>query len=389
MPESVGAWWARRQWSKGLEQPYAIGTYRTDWERYRVLVRQYHPDLNSGISLTQIPPAADVWLLWQCDVGHLFVATPEEQRMRPGPSRRRSTWCPDCAMLADPKRVRPAGWRPPTSADTNPVREMVDNYVCGHPRDADRIESDPDDDRCYLCRRLSGSPVSREQLLSMVAPSARAMLSLETTTARKYRWQCPLGHGAFEASIEKVIGGARCRVCRNAAAGANAVAVGDAFASVWAPKPASAAEPALRQAIAARLPLDPSLNAVRVARPFFNHVEVWPDILVPELRVAIEYDTTGREGLEHVGRNEERDRRKDALLRAVGWEVVRVRCGKLQPIGPYDLTASGVSGKLIDRLIEQLGVIRGELIVSAYLHKPLLTVPPQSYSVSIDVRSQR
>ncbi|MCU1533534.1 MAG: hypothetical protein JWR53_15 [Glaciihabitans sp.] len=362
MPESVELWWARRQWSKGVEQPYAIGTYRADWERYRVLVRQYHPDLNHGISLTQVPPAADVYLLWQCDVGHKFVATPEEQRMRPGASRRRSTWCPECAALAQPKPLRPAGWAPPESPVHSP-----ESYACGHPRDPNRIESDPDDDRCYLCRRLDGSAISREQLLAMVTPSARPSLSVETTTVRNYRWVCPAGHGTYEARIENVLAGRRCRVCRNAAAAADAVAVGEAFASPWAPRPASAAEPALRSAIAARLPVDEALNAVKVARPFFFHVEVWPDILLPELRVAIEYDTTGREGLEHVGRNEERDRRKDALLRAVGWEVVRVRCGKLRPIGPYDVMASGVTGTLIDRLIDQLRLARGDLIVNAYL----------------------
>ena len=65
MSENVGAWWARRQWSKGLAVPYAVGSYRADWERYPVLAKQFHPDLNGGIVLTQIPPAADVYLTWQ------------------------------------------------------------------------------------------------------------------------------------------------------------------------------------------------------------------------------------------------------------------------------------------------------------------------------------
>ena len=65
----------------------------------------------------------------------------------------------------------------------------------------------------------------------------------------------------------------------------------------------------------------PGVNAVRLAQPFFDHLEAWPDILLPELRVAIEYDSTGRHGLEHVGKREVADRRKDRLLRAAGWEV--------------------------------------------------------------------
>ena len=46
----------------------------------------------------------------------------------------------------------------------------------------------------------------------------------------------------------------------------------------------------------------PDVNAVASARPFFDHLEVWPDIVIPELRIAVEYDSTGRHGLEHVGK---------------------------------------------------------------------------------------
>ena len=114
------------------------------------------------------------------------------------------------------------------------------------------------------------------------------------------------------------------------------------------------------------LDVDLGMNAVRVAKPFYSHLEVWPDIVIPELRVALEYDTTGRHGLEHVGPRETSDRRKDRLLRAAGWEVVRIRCGKLQPIGPYDLVAGGVSATLVNRILERLEEIRGALIVGAY-----------------------
>lgn len=353
MPESVEQWWARRQWSKGEETPYPIGRYRTDWERYPMLIRQYHPDLNHGIVLSQVPPAAEVYLLWVCDSGHRFVATPEEQRSRPGGTRRRSAWCPACAEGAAPRRIR--------------MPQQDDGmHVCGHARDPRRIEHDPGDDRCFLCRRLDGERLTREELVTLAAPGSRVAVSAENGTARTHSWQCDRGHPVYEASIERILSGRRCPVCRHAAAGADAVAVGDAFVSRWAPTPASAAEPALKQRIAERLDVDLGNNAVRVARPFFSHLEVWPDIVIPELRIAIEYDTTGRHGLEHVGRREATDRKKDRLLRATGWEVVRIRCGKLQPIGPWDLTAGGVSAVLVDRILERLGEIRGELIVGAY-----------------------
>ena len=273
VPESVDAWWSRRRWSKSAAVPYSIGTFRADWERYPVLIRQYHPDLNAGVSLTQVPPAADVYLQWQCDAGHVFVATPLEQRNRPGHTRRKSSWCPECSALAT-GRATAVNQRKTTPSKTKPRRQRVETRV--------------------------GTP-------------------------------------------------------------------GEAFVSERAPKPASAAEPRLKQLIAARLDVRLDFTAVRVKTPFFARYEVWPDIVIDELKVAIEYDTTGREGLEHVGERESADRAKDRLLRAVGWEVVRVRCGKLQPLGPWDVTASGVSAQLVTTILERLGEIRGDLIVRAYL----------------------
>lgn len=256
--------------------PYEIGTYRDAWATYPQLIRQYHPELNAGITLTQIPPAADVLLLWQCDMGHTFVATPAEQRARPGGERRRSAWCPDCSQLARPPRVRAA------SAPRAPAAK---------PRKPGRA----------LCEKTPDLPV------------------------------------------------------------------GEPFASGCAPRPASAVEARLRADLAARLSVTTGLNAVRVARPFFGHVEVWPDILLPELRIALEYDSTGRFGLEHVGRREEADRRKDRLLREARWEVVRIRTGKLEKLGPYDLQLSSLGRRGVDRVIDVLRDIRGPLFVDAYL----------------------
>ncbi|CAN5213679.1 hypothetical protein BH11ACT2_BH11ACT2_01810 [soil metagenome] len=291
MPESVEAWWARRQYSKGVPIPYPIGSYRADWERYPALIRQYHPELNGFVTLTQIPPAAEVYLVWECEAGHRFVATPDEQRNRPSGQRRRSSWCPDCHALAVSRPTR---------------RRPVEAPAARIPR------------RC--------------------------------------------GHGSFRPPADT----AGCAVCRHAAAGADRVAVGAAFVSGWAPKPASAVEGDLRQRMSLRYEFDLSCNAVRVARPFFAHLEVWPDLVIPELRVALELDTVGRHGLEHVGTREATDRRKDRLLRLAGWEVIRIRLGKLRPLGEYDLCASGVTKKLMERLDARLGEVRGDLLVRAY-----------------------
>lgn len=293
--ESIEAWWARRQFSKGVDVPYAVGTYRADWQRYPVLIRQYHPYHNGMITLTQIPPAADVWLTWECDVGHTFIATPTEQRNRPGRERRKSSWCPGCLERAiDRPMLDPVRTAPPPPPPAQPPRP------CGHPLGSRRNRSRP------------------------------------------------------------------CQVCLHAAAGAGALPVGTAFVSQWAPAVASAVEADLRQKLLGRLDFDASFNAIRVGQPFFTHLEVWPDIIIDELRVAIELDTVGRHGLEHVGKREETDKRKDRLTRAAGWEVVRLRLGKLQAIGPFDVCASGVTSRVVDQVVERLGDIRGEMFVSAY-----------------------
>lgn len=270
MAEGVEAWWARRQFSRGVDVPYAVGTYREAWAPFPMLIRQYHPELNAGITLTQIPPAADVLLLWQCESGHLFAATPNEQRNRPGRERRRSAWCPECATLAKPPRVR--------STVAKPVRPA---------------------------RRI-----------------------------------CPA---------------------------TPALPTGEPFASRCAPHPASAVEAKLRADLFARLGVTEGMNAVRVGQPFFDHLEVWPDILLPELRIAVEYDSPGRFGLEHVGPRESADRRKDRVLRAAGWEVVRIRTGRLAKLGPHDLQLSSTGRRGVDRIVDVLRDIRGSLLVDAYL----------------------
>jgi hypothetical protein len=273
MPERVEAWWARRRFSRGTDVPYEVGTYREAWAPYPMLIRQYHPELNAGITLTQIPPAADVLLLWQCEMGHTFAATPLEQRSRPSGERRRPAWCPDCASLAKPARIRAAGQ--PRVKRPRPQRP--------------------------ICEKTPALPV------------------------------------------------------------------GEPFASECAPQPASAAEAQLRADLFARIGVTSGCNAVRVARPFFGHLEVWPDILLPELRIAVEYDTTGRFGLEHVGHREEVDRRKDYALRAAHWEVVRIRTGKLEKLGPHDIQVSSMGKRGLERLIDAFRDIRGPLLVDAYL----------------------
>lgn len=388
--------------------PYPVGSYREAWASYPVLVRQYRPEHNGGIVLSQIPPAADVWLCWLCDAGHVFVATPDEQRHRPGRERRRSSWCPECSELAAPRALP---MRPPM-APAAVVRAQaagVPGQDSGAP-----VQAAAGPGRAGAARSPGGavpvdpSPPPRRRRASSTGlpsttpraappgppfptdparrPEQAPPLASWSTTARRSESAPPLGStsaprtDATRASRPDPVGqptrGSRTgRVARPTRASrpvcdkTPALPTGTPFVSACAPKPASAVEAELRAELTARFEFEPGLNAVRVGRPFFDHVEVWPDIVLSELRVAIEYDSTGRHGLEHVGHRETADRRKDAALRAAGWEVVRLRTGKLPPLGPHDLQLSGLTRQTVPLLLDELRAIRGPLLVDAYLRR--------------------
>ncbi|WIE66466.1 hypothetical protein DEI99_008000 [Curtobacterium sp. MCLR17_036] len=322
MAEPVDAWWRRRQWSRGAAVPYAVGAFRAEWASYPVLVRQYHPEWNHGVVLSQVPPAAEVLLTWECDVGHVFVATPAEQRGRPGRERRRSVWCPECAVQAQPQRwpVLPSDW---------PEQVPVPQRVV----------------RATGRQTLPAAPARGVPAGAVASTRSRSRSRRPVTGAPRQAGQAP---------------------ARTICAKTPRLPSGESFTSVCAPATASAVEAELRAALSDRFAFTFDHTAIRLDRPFFDHVEVWPDIVLPELRVAIEYDSTGRHGLEHVGPRQETDRRKDRAVRGVGWEVIRIRTGRLQALGPHDLEVSGISRATIERLADTLRTIRGALFVDAY-----------------------
>ena len=94
----------------------------------------------------------------------------------------------------------------------------------------------------------------------------------------------------------------------------------------------SQTEQRLKILLAERIRLHHGVNAVRIARTFFGRQEVWPDILVPQLRIAVEYDDPGRSRRAHMGLKEASDLEKDDALREVGWEVIRIRAGGLDGV---------------------------------------------------------
>ncbi|WP_422935011.1 hypothetical protein [Sinomonas sp. P47F7] len=83
----------------------------------------------------------------------------------------------------------------------------------------------------------------------------------------------------------------------------------------------------------------PGVNALMYGAEFRGAPWGRPDIIIPALRVVVEFDGTGLdvEWGHDTPEGREADLDKDRLTRAVGWEVVRIRTGGTGRLGPYDL----------------------------------------------------
>ena len=117
--------------------------------------------------------------------------------------------------------------------------------------------------------------------------------------------------------------------------------------------PTSKEENVLRQRLGAVLPLASpgEANAVSVHTTSWGARHVFPDMLAPSTRVAIEYDSPGPLRDAHGPLSV--DHEKDSALRRVGWEVIRVRVGNLALIGPYDVAAAGPTRAAAAAVIDQ------------------------------------
>ena len=240
-------------------------------------------------------------------------------------------------------------------------------FRCGHGAAADEARITLQRD-CPLCMLLTETKRSREQLLHRVAPNGRAALAGETRVGVSYEWICTRGHSRYRASVLETLTGPGCPKCqRNAAAPAARFEGGVPFMKPGLALRTSGAEQKLRMLLGERIRLPHRVNAIRISRTFYGKPEVWPDIIIPALKVAIEYDSPGRDKTSHRGLKEVSDREKDAALEEVGWAVIRVRADGLEPVGRYGIVCSGVSAALVGEILTMLAEIRGADAVAALM----------------------
>ena len=240
-------------------------------------------------------------------------------------------------------------------------------FRCGHgapaPEAALTLQRD-----CPLCMLIFETKRSRGELLRKVAPGRRAALAGETRIGASYEWICERGHSRFEATVREALTGPGCPKCfANAQAPSARFEGGIPFMKPGLKTGTSMTEQRLRVMLGERIRLPHRVNAVRISRTFYGKPEVWPDIIIPALRIAIEYDDPGRDGTAHRGLKEASDREKDAALAEVGWEVIRVRAGGLGQLGPHSIVCPGLSVAVVDRIIALLREIRGDDAVDRLL----------------------
>ncbi|MGW9630989.1 hypothetical protein ACWGST_09820 [Agromyces sp. NPDC055520] len=209
---------------------------------------------------------------------------------------------------------------------------------------------------------------SRAELLGRVAPPQRAELARETRIGASYEWRCTRGHDRYPATIGEVLTGPSCAKCRaNAAAPGARREAGVAFMKPGLRVGTSQTEQRLRVLLGERIRLHHRVNAVRIGRMFYGRQEVWPDILVPQLRIAVEYDDPGRSRRAHRGLKAGSDHEKDEALREVGWQVIRIRAGGLDALGPHSIVCRALTVAVVDEVVTMMREIRGDDAVDALL----------------------
>lgn len=167
-------------------------------------------------------------------------------------------------------------------------------FRCGHGA-ASGVQLDRD---CPICVVLSSAGRSRASLERQLARPERVRFQSEIALGAEYTWVCARGHECYRAPVSAAIDGDDCPKCRaNALSPSGAREHGVPGMRANLRLPTSRAEQRLRALFEARIRIPRGVNRVRIARSFHGRNEVWPDIVIPALKVAIECQTRARQML--------------------------------------------------------------------------------------------
>jgi len=242
------------------------------------------------------------------------------------------------------------------------------SFACGHGADRGAPGVVTLRRACPVCMLIHETQRSRSELIRRASPAQRTALAAETRIGAEYEWRCARGHDRYRATIMEQLTGTACAKCRQSAqAPAARAEAGVPFINPGLRLGTSITEHRLKAMLAARIRLNHRVNAIHLARTFHGRREAWPDIIVPQLRVTVEYDDPGRTRRAHRGLKAGSDAEKDDALREVGWEVIRVRAGGLGPLGPHSIVCAALTEAVADEVVERMRSIRGDAAVESIL----------------------
>ncbi|NMI55735.1 DUF559 domain-containing protein [Streptomyces sp. RLA2-12] len=314
------------------------------------VARQLDPALNQGLTADQVLAGTHDVVTWRCPAGpdHIWsqpvVARTAQGNGCPYCSGRRASVTNHLAsrpeLVAEFDHEANAPDTPETLAQSSRKRVW---WKCSNGPDhrwraavTSRAKSG------HGCPFCAGHRVSVTNSLHTLSPQAAAQLDpalndgltaeqVTWSSPRPVTWKCDDGH-TWNMPVR-----ARTR----------ALATGNGGCPFCYPYGMSQRQLAVASALAHALPgltVDSRPPAILAAgRPRYV------DVTVPELRLALEYDGS----YYHRGR-EQHDAAKSAALRAVGWQVVRLREAPLGRIDPGDLPVRIVPPVIADTLVPDI-----------------------------------
>lgn len=379
-----GGTWEIADWV-AAGKPLTVGSVDT-WERLSPkMVEQWRADLNGRLDISQVPAdLSTVAFYWECEAGHLWRETPY---LRRDVGRKTPRWkmvartraaCRQCTLEAhgarfgcgclDPDLANVGRTWPGASSCASCSGQVHHQWACGRRTWMKAVDQPDLTLRCPACRgswaKLERSPALAGRITAM------AVHGLPTGHEKVTFWCGIDHHPPFEQDLGGIVRGYGCKLCfKTSLTPGRAVKSGRVFRTSR-PTATSAVESQLREALAEhfRVSQVQDANAVRIDGDFYGFLHVLPDILLPQLRIAVELDSPGRYGDGHRGMYAARDRLKDQRLAEVGWKVIRVRIDGLEPVDHAEcVVAKSLTKTAIAEVIELIGA-----------HARAASVPPNS-----------
>jgi Probable Zinc-ribbon domain/Protein of unknown function (DUF559) len=302
---------------------------------------EWHPTLNDDLKPTDVRPASRKKVWWRCEEGHAWQVTPAD--------RRRGEQCPKCAnrlralknstpkvglSLNDLHPETAAEWHPAKNAPLTAVdvnsgaknRYWWKCRTCGHDWAATPYHRTQRGQACPKCSyshrsRTKATPKPGESLADkdprLAAewhPTKNGSLTPFDVRPRGRAsawWRCRFGHEWY-AQVAPRAEGVGCPQCSIIGVSQRQVRLEYELA-------------------AAGLPVEREYPPIAVSR----RRPVKADIVMPSLRVVVEYD-----GSYYHARKVRKDREQTAALESAGWIVFRVREDPLPRLGGHEIVVS-------------------------------------------------